>query len=94
MSLSKVSGGDSIKENSIDKVNVKKGYLVAKRCMDVIGALCGLILLSPVFIIVAMLIKYEDSRGLSFSSKFVLEKMEKNFICINFVLWSLMQKRG
>ncbi|MCU5114345.1 multidrug MFS transporter [Bacillus wiedmannii] len=46
-----------------EKVNARKGYLVAKRCMDFIGAIIGLILLSPVFLIVAALIKYEDPKG-------------------------------
>lgn len=53
MTLVKVSSGDLEKENKIEldleKVNARKGYLVAKRCMDFLGALCGLILLSPVF---------------------------------------------
>ncbi|BCD26150.1 undecaprenyl-phosphate galactosephosphotransferase [Bacillus cereus] len=67
MTLVKVSSGDLEKENKIEldleKVNARKGYLVAKRCMDFLGALCGLILLSPVFLIVAVLIKYEDPKG-------------------------------
>ncbi|HFU7057826.1 TPA: sugar transferase [Bacillus cereus] len=46
-----------------EKVNARKGYLIAKRCMDFIGAITGLILLSPVFLIVAALIKYEDPKG-------------------------------
>ncbi|MEK4915462.1 sugar transferase [Bacillus sp. FSL E2-8887] len=67
MTLVKVSSGDLEKENNIEldweKVNARKGYLVAKRCIDFIGALCGLILLSPVFLIVAVLIKYQDPKG-------------------------------
>ncbi|HDX9659038.1 TPA: sugar transferase [Bacillus toyonensis] len=67
MTLVKVSSGDLEKENNIEldleKVNARKGYLVAKRFIDFIGALCGLILLSPVFLIVAVLIKYEDPKG-------------------------------
>ena len=66
MTLVKVSSGDLEKENKIEldleKVNARKGYLVAKRCMDFLGALCGLILLS-LFLIVAVLIKYEDPKG-------------------------------
>lgn len=46
-----------------EQVNARKGYLVAKRCMDLIGAIFGLILLSPTFLIVAALIKYEDPKG-------------------------------
>lgn len=40
----------------------KKIYLVIKRIIDFMGALIGIILLSPVFLIVAILIK-KDSKG-------------------------------
>ncbi|PFX98205.1 multidrug MFS transporter [Bacillus mycoides] len=67
MDLAKVSSGDGTKRNTVEidfeKVNSRKFYLAFKRCMDFIGALCGLILLSPIFIIIAFLIKYEDSKG-------------------------------
>lgn len=67
MTLAKISSGDVARENNNEldweKVNARKGYLISKRFMDFIGALCGLILLSPVFIIIAFLIKYEDSKG-------------------------------
>lgn len=67
MTLVKVSSGDLEKEKNVElnweKVNARKGYLGIKRCIDFIGALCGLILLSPVFLIVAALIKYEDRKG-------------------------------
>ncbi len=45
----------TIKENGIK-------YLVTKRVIDVVGALAGLILLSPVFLIVAIAIRV-DSKG-------------------------------
>lgn len=48
---------------TLEEVNSKRGYLITKRYMDVLGALVGLILLSPVFLIVAILIKYEDPKG-------------------------------
>lgn len=46
-----------------EEVNQKWLYLFMKRLMDVVGALCGLIFLSPVFLIVALLIKLEDPKG-------------------------------
>ncbi|MCH4569094.1 sugar transferase [Bacillus sp. ES1-5] len=71
------------KENNIElnlkKVNACKGYLLAKRCIDFIGALCGLILLSPVFLIVSVLIKYEDSKGPIFFKQIRIGKNEKEF---------------
>lgn len=38
-------------------------YLVIKRTMDIIGSLAGLILLSPLFLAVSILIKLEDPKG-------------------------------
>ena len=38
-------------------------YVVLKRLMDIIGALIGLILASPVMLIIAILIKIEDPKG-------------------------------
>ncbi|MGL5559825.1 MAG: sugar transferase, partial [Paraclostridium dentum] len=43
--------------------NVSKGYLILKRALDIICSLTGIILLSPIFIIVAILIKLEDPKG-------------------------------
>lgn len=38
-------------------------YPVTKRLIDIVGSLCGIILLSPLFLIVAVLIKLEDPKG-------------------------------
>lgn len=43
--------------------NISKGYLILKRAIDITGSLAGIILLSPLFIIVAALIKLEDPKG-------------------------------
>lgn len=43
--------------------NTSTIYLFLKRLIDIIGALFGIILLSPVFIIVSILIKLEDPKG-------------------------------
>ena len=40
-----------------------KLYLFIKRCIDIICSLAGIIVLSPVFLIVAALIKIEDPKG-------------------------------
>jgi exopolysaccharide biosynthesis polyprenyl glycosylphosphotransferase len=44
-------------------VNDSKGYLIAKRLMDICGAIIGLVCFSWLFIIVAILIKLEDPKG-------------------------------
>jgi len=41
-------------------------YLVCKRMTDFILALLGLVILSPVFLIVALLIKWDDPKGMVF----------------------------
>ncbi|MDF2013278.1 sugar transferase [Priestia megaterium] len=46
-----------------DKINANIGYLRFKRFIDIIGSIIGLIILSPVFIVVMILIKVEDPRG-------------------------------
>ena len=88
MTLVKVSSGDLEKENNIElnweKVNARKGYLVAKRCIDFVGALCGLLLLSPVFLIVAMLIKYEDPKGPVLFKQIRIGKDGKEFYMYKF----------
>ena len=44
-------------------VNDTKIYLILKRFMDIVGATIGLILTSPIMLIVALLIKLEDPKG-------------------------------
>ena len=64
-------------ENSLRKLREdernqpKEGpiYLFFKRAMDIIGSLCGIILLSPLLIIVALAIKIEDPKGSIFFSQ-------------------------
>ncbi|MBC5995836.1 sugar transferase [Romboutsia ilealis] len=53
----------------IEQTKEKKLYLATKRLIDIIGSLCGLILLSPLFIIVSILIKIEDPKGSIFYSQ-------------------------
>ena len=85
------------KENSLvvdlEKLNKRKGYWIVKRCIDCIGALCGILLLFPVFLIVSLMIKYEDPKGPVLLNKSGSEETVKNSICTNFVLWLQMLKR-
>ena len=48
-----------------ETIEPKEGpvYMFCKRAMDIIGSLCGIILLSPLLIIVALAIKIEDPKG-------------------------------
>lgn len=45
------------------KVNDDKLYLFTKRMLDILGSLTGILLLSPIFLIVAICIKIEDPKG-------------------------------
>ncbi|EGC90823.1 bacterial sugar transferase [Turicibacter sp. HGF1] len=44
-------------------VNDTKFYLVTKRLIDILGSIIGLILTSPILLLVAVLIKLEDPKG-------------------------------
>ena len=54
-------------------------YSVTKRLIDIVGSLCGIILLSPLFLIVAILIKLEDPKGKVFFSQERNGKYPKTF---------------
>lgn len=56
-------------QKAIVDVNDRKTYLFSKRLIDIIGASCGIILLSFLFIIIAILIKIEDPKGSVFFSQ-------------------------
>ncbi|MFB2537864.1 MULTISPECIES: sugar transferase [unclassified Acinetobacter] len=57
---------------------MKQLTLFFKRALDIIGAVCGLIVLSPLFIIVALWIKY-DSKGDIFFRQVRVGKHGENF---------------
>jgi exopolysaccharide biosynthesis polyprenyl glycosylphosphotransferase len=57
----------------------KKFYLTAKRTMDIIGSIVGLILLSLLFLVVAIAIKIEDPKGTVFFSQIRVGKNGKEF---------------
>ena len=58
-------------------------YLVSKRIMDIVGSLVGIILLSPLFLIVAMLIKL-DSKGPIIFKQIRIGKDSKPFYIYKF----------
>lgn len=66
------------KEKKI-KPNNRQTYLLLKRAMDIIGATTGLIVLMIVFIVIALLIKWEDPKGSIFFSQKRIGKNGKEF---------------
>ncbi|WP_020618744.1 sugar transferase [Paenibacillus daejeonensis] len=57
----------------------RRNYLLLKRCIDILGSLGGLLILSPLIIVVAVLIKLEDPRGRVFYHQTRIGKDEKPF---------------
>ena len=60
-------------------------YSVTKRLIDIVGSLCGIILLSPLFLIVAILIKLEDPKGKVFFAQERNGKYPKTFKMYKFI---------
>ena len=50
---------------NVETINIRegKGYLFVKRLIDILGSIVGLIVLSPVFLLVGIAIKIEDPKG-------------------------------
>jgi len=81
LTLTKVSSG-TVKEQGLlaaEEVNQNGLYLLMKRLIDIFGSLCGLIFLSPIFLIVALFIKLEDPKGPVFFKQIRVGKDEKEF---------------
>ncbi|WP_100486848.1 sugar transferase [Sporolactobacillus pectinivorans] len=60
-------------------VNESRGYLLSKRLMDIFGALLGLLLLSPVFLIVSLAVKIEEPKGKVIFKQIRVGKSGKTF---------------
>ncbi|WP_419181595.1 sugar transferase [Niallia circulans] len=61
-----------------------KGYTYAKRSIDILCSLLGIIVLLPLFILVGILIKVEDNKGSVFFSQTRVGKNEKLFTMYKF----------
>lgn len=64
--------------------NRARSYLFMKRTIDIMGALLGLICLSPFFAIIALMIKIEDPKGPVFFHQIRVGKNEKRFKMFKF----------
>lgn len=65
-------------------VNDSKVYLVSKRALDILGSIFGLIVLLPLFLIIAILIKLEDPKGPVIFKQKRVGKNEKEFYMYKF----------
>ncbi|GLI06387.1 multidrug MFS transporter [Paenibacillus tyrfis] len=68
---------DNSMNHSLDEA--RQTYLIAKRILDILGAVCGIVVLLPVFVIVALLIKMEDPKGPVFFHQIRVGKNGKHF---------------
>lgn len=66
------------------QINKNSTYIFLKRAMDIIGAFCGIVLLSPLFLIVAVVIKVEDPKGPIFFKQTRVGRNEKEFTMYKF----------
>lgn len=66
------------------KINNQRVYLWMKRSIDLFGALAGLIILMPVFLIVALLIKLDDPKGKVLFKQVRIGKGGKTFYIYKF----------
>ncbi|MCU9613197.1 sugar transferase [Caldibacillus lycopersici] len=64
--------------------NESKLYLVSKRILDFVFAVIGIVFLSPLFLIVALLIKIEDKQGPIFFKQIRIGKDGKEFYMYKF----------
>jgi len=81
VSLTKVSSESVERQEMLgdENINQKRSYIFMKRLIDIVGSFCGIIILLPVFIIVAICIKLEDPKGPVFFKQMRIGKDEKDF---------------
>ncbi|MFC0332916.1 sugar transferase [Paenibacillus sepulcri] len=68
----------------LERKSNKRSYLMMKRAMDIILAFIGLVVISPAFIVVAIMIKLEDPKGSVFFQQVRVGKHEKTFKMFKF----------
>ncbi len=66
------------------QVSDSKFYLAMKRMIDIIAAVLGIVILSPLFIIIALMIKVEDEKGPVLFSQVRIGKDGKKFSMYKF----------
>lgn len=74
------------KSNLIDGTKIEKKYIYRfiKRIIDILGSLIGLIVLSPIFLVIAILMKKEEPNGPIFFSQTRVGKKETTFKIFKF----------
>lgn len=68
----------------VNKIEGQKFYLLAKRLMDITGALAGLILLFPTLLLISLMIKLDDPKGKVIFKQVRVGKNGKTFYIYKF----------
>lgn len=71
-------------EATLERTEANQTYLIMKRLTDMIASLLGLIVLSPLFLLLAVLIKLEDPKGPVFFKQQRVGKNERVFYMYKF----------
>ncbi|RXZ01492.1 sugar transferase [Fictibacillus sp. S7] len=74
----------SVQKTVVVSANKKTHYLIFKRSLDIVGALTGILLLFPLFFIIALLIKKEDPKGTIFFKQIRVGKDGNEFYMYKF----------
>lgn len=67
-----------------NKLNHQYGYRIIKRLFDIVASTCALILISPILLVIAICIKFDDPNGPVFYTQTRVGKDEKKFKMIKF----------
>lgn len=71
-------------EATLERTEANQAYLIMKRLTDMVASLLGLIVLSPLFLLLAVLIKLEDPKGPVFFKQQRVGKNERVFYMYKF----------
>ncbi|APX71975.1 sugar transferase [Companilactobacillus allii] len=73
-------------KHSIDALHQQHRYFYrfTKRIFDLVASICGLIILSPVFLVIAILIKFDDPHGPIFYEQTRVGKFQRSFEMFKF----------
>lgn len=79
VNLETASNHKQVSAEQVDLEGLTRGYIFSKRCFDFLASLGGLVILSWLFLIIGILIKFDDPHGKVFYSQTRLGKDGREF---------------